>query len=314
MTGNAAALSRLAALEASRAAISASIRVRSTSSGVQRWVLAVSSTSGAVRRTAASLSRRNPASRSAGSCGTGLGCNGFGTRCGGHEVAPVAGRDLVGVQGSGRRDGQVQHQRVAGRAGLGVPVPAARMERTSAARNRLNATARRNAATSASWPWAAPRPSRISNSEPSRVLPIAAAPTRNASASSPSAQNCCSTVGFRPRPATGRWPGPVVVLVEDRRLARGDRVRVRPRSPRWPVPRSAPRRGRRPRPRWRRSAGWAPSSGPRRYRTQDSRSTLRVTDGAPISQAQRRQRRQQLPLGDQPLVGNRGRSPNAPRR
>jgi len=59
MTGNAAALNRLAVLEASRAAISASTRVRSTSSGVQRCVLAVNRTSGAVRRTVASLSRRN---------------------------------------------------------------------------------------------------------------------------------------------------------------------------------------------------------------------------------------------------------------
>ena len=39
-----------------------------------------------------------------------------------------------------------------------------------------------------------PSASRISNSEPRRVLPIAAAPTRNASASSPRAQNCFSTV------------------------------------------------------------------------------------------------------------------------
>ena len=41
MTGNVAVLSRVRALEASRAAISASIRVRSSSSGAHRWVFAV---------------------------------------------------------------------------------------------------------------------------------------------------------------------------------------------------------------------------------------------------------------------------------
>src|SRR5665647_636780 len=71
MTGNAAALSRARVLEASREAISASIKVRSISSGAQRWVLAVSSSSGASSRIAASLSRRNPAVRSAGRPGAG---------------------------------------------------------------------------------------------------------------------------------------------------------------------------------------------------------------------------------------------------
>nr|WP_305080149.1 hypothetical protein [Nakamurella sp. PAMC28650] len=70
MTGNAAALSRLAVLEASRAASSASIRVRSNSSGVQRCVLAVSITAAAMPRMVDSFSRRSPAVRSAGSSGT----------------------------------------------------------------------------------------------------------------------------------------------------------------------------------------------------------------------------------------------------
>ena len=67
--GNPAALSRLAVLDASRAASSASIRVRSTSSGVQRCVLAVIRISGAMARMVDSFSRRSPAVRSAGSCG-----------------------------------------------------------------------------------------------------------------------------------------------------------------------------------------------------------------------------------------------------
>jgi hypothetical protein len=51
------------------AAISASTRVRCSSSGAQRWVLAVSSTLGALRRTAASFNRRKARSRSGGSGG-----------------------------------------------------------------------------------------------------------------------------------------------------------------------------------------------------------------------------------------------------
>ena len=59
-TGNAAVLSRVRALEASRAVISASTRVRSSSPGVHRWVFAVPQQSGASWRIAASLSRRSP--------------------------------------------------------------------------------------------------------------------------------------------------------------------------------------------------------------------------------------------------------------
>ena len=76
-TGNAAALSRLTTLDASRAASSVSTRVRSTSCGVQRCVLAVIRTSGALRRMAASFSRRSPASRSASSGGTDGGATGL---------------------------------------------------------------------------------------------------------------------------------------------------------------------------------------------------------------------------------------------
>ena len=48
VTGKLAALCRARALEASRLVISASIRVRRKSSGLQRWVLAVTSSSGAM--------------------------------------------------------------------------------------------------------------------------------------------------------------------------------------------------------------------------------------------------------------------------
>ena len=69
ITGNAAVFIRVRALEASRAVISASIRVRSSSSGAHRWVFAVTSSSGASWRIAASLSRRSPAARSGASGG-----------------------------------------------------------------------------------------------------------------------------------------------------------------------------------------------------------------------------------------------------
>ena len=69
ITGNAAVFIRVRALEASRAVISASIRVRSSSSGAHRWVLAVISSSGASCRMAASLSRRSPAAMSGASGG-----------------------------------------------------------------------------------------------------------------------------------------------------------------------------------------------------------------------------------------------------
>ena len=59
-TGNAACFRRALALEASREAISASTRVRRSSSGSQRWVLAETRSSAASRRIAASRRRRKP--------------------------------------------------------------------------------------------------------------------------------------------------------------------------------------------------------------------------------------------------------------
>ena len=57
------------------------------------------------------------------------------------------------------------------------------------------------------------------------MLPIAAAPTRNASAAGPSPQNCCSVVVFGRGPRFGAGRGPVVVLVQHRHLpGRGQRV------------------------------------------------------------------------------------------
>jgi hypothetical protein len=68
-TGKAAVRIRVRALDSSRAVISASTRVRRNSSGFQRWVLAVTSSSGARRRIAAIFSRFSPAFRSAASGG-----------------------------------------------------------------------------------------------------------------------------------------------------------------------------------------------------------------------------------------------------
>ena len=123
------------------------------------------------------------------------------------------------------------------------------MERTSAARNRRNATARRSAATSASVPWAAPRASRISSSEPRRVLPIAAAPTRNASRVLAERAELLLGGGFRSRPAARCRPRPVVVGVEDRRRARGDEFVFGHDHPGGGFDAGRPRRDRAPRPR-----------------------------------------------------------------
>ena len=115
MTGNPAWRRRVAALEASRAAISASTRVRRNSSGLHRWVFAVTSSSGASRRIAAIFSRFSPSVRSAGSTG------GAAVTMA-HSASPSVRRcrygvDLVGVQGPGRHRRQGQHlgQRVPGR-------------------------------------------------------------------------------------------------------------------------------------------------------------------------------------------------------
>jgi len=71
------ALEPVGGVGASRAAISASTRVRNTSSGVHRCVFAVNRTLAAVRRTVASLSRRNPAARPGGRGGIVLGATVF---------------------------------------------------------------------------------------------------------------------------------------------------------------------------------------------------------------------------------------------
>ena len=60
ITGKQAAFNRARALDSSRAVISASTNVRRKSSGLQRWVLATTSSSGASRRIAASFRRFKP--------------------------------------------------------------------------------------------------------------------------------------------------------------------------------------------------------------------------------------------------------------
>src|SRR4029450_12390743 len=69
ITGNAADRIRERALDSSRAVISASTRVRRSSSGFHRCVLAVTSSSGARRRIPAIFSRFSPAVRSAARVG-----------------------------------------------------------------------------------------------------------------------------------------------------------------------------------------------------------------------------------------------------
>ena len=89
------------------------------------------------------------------------------------------------------------------------------MDRTSAARKRRNATARCSAAIRAASPWAAPRASRISNSDPSRVLPIAAAPTRGTPRRQARGRELFRR-WFRAWSAIRCRAGTVVMIVEDR--------------------------------------------------------------------------------------------------
>ena len=92
--------------------------------------------------------------------------------------------------------------------GSAVPGPAARMERTSAARHRPNATARLSAARNAGSPWAARRVFSSASSGPSRVFPAAAAPVINAPATGPSAQNVFSAAVFGRTARCGAGRGP----------------------------------------------------------------------------------------------------------
>ena len=193
--------------------------------------------------------------------------------------------------------------------GWGVPVPAARMDRTSAARQRPNATARASASSKACSPCAAARVFSSASSGPSRVFPAAAAPVMNASAVGPSAQNAFSCRGSSGAP-------PAAAPAADRRSDhRGSTPRpARPAGARRP-----------PRPR-------RPSTGPAMIASVRSCSTCSRTwapisrdrhrvarrpepdTGEPVDLAghrpadagpQRRQRGQQLPLDEQPLGRHR---------
>ena len=213
--------------------------------------------------------------------------------------------EAVGGQRPGRRDGQVDDQCPAGGTrGVGAPVPAARIDRTSAARNRLNATARRSAPTSASVPCAAPSASSTSSSAPSRVLPIAAAPTRNASASGAERAELLLGRGFRARTAVRCRAGPVVVLVEHGRSHRARPARGRRRSPRSGFDDQQPatvlhqpHRGADQPGRHRVPGRGEPHAG--------QPVDLPGHRRRPDLQPQRRQRAQHFSLDDQPLVGDR---------
>ncbi len=106
--------------------------------------------------------------------------------------------------------------------------------------------------------------------------------------------------------APGRCrPGPVVVRVQDRRLARGGEFVFGDdlTGGRFDDQQTAPCLA--PRPRWCRSAGSGTEYRADAYRTQDSRSTLRSHRRRPDLQPQRRQRAQHFSFDDQPLVRDR---------
>ena len=158
VTGNPAALSRSRALDSSRDAISASTRVRRNSSGDQRWVLAVTSSSGARRRIAPSRSRRRPPSRSPASAG-------------------VAGA-VMWLRRSRSPTGVGWRRRAAGSRALRRVTPGGRRRcrrRGSSGRRSpgdgRRSTARSRAAIRASRPWAASRAASSSRSPPELAVP-----------------------------------------------------------------------------------------------------------------------------------------------
>ena len=215
VTGNAACRSRVRALEASRAAISASTRVRRNSSGFHRWVFAVTSSSGASRRIAAIFSRFNPSVRSAGNGG---GVVAVTTTS---PPSPVD-RGRRPATGSAPSAGSAPAPARPG-VGVGAWPLVARIERTSAARHRLNATARSSAASSGSVPWAASRVRISPISVASLVTPAAAAPVRNASATGPNARNAFSAAVLGRAARRGRVRArAAVVVVDDAGLTRRD--------------------------------------------------------------------------------------------
>ena len=226
-TGNAAVLSRVRALEASRAAISASTRVRNSSSGAHRWVFAVRSSSGASWRIAASLSRRSPSTRSGASARRGRA----------HDVPTRRWRAGRSPTASGSGPGAARARarprpwwagvfRCRRRGWTGRPRPAS-------GRTRPPGPVRRGTLP----PCAAARVLSSASSGPSRVFPAAAAPVMNASAVGPSAQNAFSATVFG---RTARAAPPAADRRSDRRAAtpRPARPACARRPPR-------PRRGRR---------------------------------------------------------------------
>ena len=181
-TGNAAVLSRVRALEASRAVISASMRVRSSSSGPtvgSSRSAAVPGRVGASRPASAGATRR-PGPAPAPARRRSRRPPDVGVVGGVGRVVPRAAEGVVGQGRVGTR-GSSSTRASPAVVGCGVPAPAARMERTSAARQRPNATARARASRKACSPCAAASVFSSTNSGPSRVLPAAAAQVMNAS-------------------------------------------------------------------------------------------------------------------------------------
>ena len=188
LTGKQACRRRVRAFDSSRAAISASTRVRRNSSGFHRCVFAVTQ-QGARRRIpaiSAVSARRSGPPESALRCSWLL------------TADPVGLNDRVGT------DGRVRTRACPPGRGVGAAPPADKMERTSAARQRPNSTARRRAASTASVPCAACRVAMSASSVDDFDTPAAAAPTRKASATGPRARNSLSVWVLAPGARLGR--------------------------------------------------------------------------------------------------------------
>ena len=105
--------------------------------------------------------------------------------------------------------------------GVGVPAPAARIERTSAAFHRPNAVARSSAATNSCVAVGGGKGVQLGQLGPEAGVPSSRRADDERLRGRPEGAELFLRNSFRPDRPTRRRPGPAVVLVADRSLTRG---------------------------------------------------------------------------------------------
>ena len=200
-------------MAASRAEISASTKVRSSSSGAQRWVLAARSVSGAISRTRRSFRRFRPRDQ----------VRRERRRRSGHRAPRARSRRALAPERRERRSGSACPAKRARARRLPPPGSSA----TSAAVNRRNARARSIAPADRLGSQAAASPLIASISVVRRGVPAAAAARRKSSAAGPELEERSLGGGAGRTARTGRGARAAVVLVEHRDLAGSDKRMAR---------------------------------------------------------------------------------------